>query len=145
MTDVINDIVNSINYQKMIRHDSNPAFGQFVVAGYNGGPAESRLGYCVQVRKKVGQFGSDIVFLRHASGTLTAHENNCYVAVTEEQEALARSVFKLLPDDEEPEKGYSDPAGVHETGFVIENSASNASTGGPSVAITVYSRKEDLQ
>lgn len=95
--------------------------------------------------KKVGQFGSDIVFLRHASGTLTAHENNCYVAVTEEQEALARSVFKLLPDDEEPEKGYSDPAGVHETGFVIENSASNASTGGPSVAITVYSRKEDLQ
>jgi hypothetical protein len=90
----------------------------------------------------VGQFGSDIVFLRHASGTLTAHENNCYVAVTEEQEALARSVFKLLPDDEEPEKGYSDPAGVHETGFVIENSASKASTGGPSVAITVYSRKK---
>ncbi|WP_243211067.1 plasmid protein (plasmid) [Klebsiella pneumoniae] len=144
MTDVINDIVNFIDYQKMIRHDSNPAFGQFVVAGYNGGPAENRLGYCVQVRKKVGQFGSDIVFLRHASGTLTAHENNCYVAVTEEQEALARSVFKLLPDDEEPEKGYSDPAGVHETGFVIEDSASKASTGGPSVAITVYTRKEGL-
>lgn len=54
MTDVINDIVNFIDYQKMIRHDSNPAFGQFVVAGYNGGPAENRLGYCVQVRKKWG-------------------------------------------------------------------------------------------
>ncbi|EIX9725650.1 plasmid protein [Klebsiella pneumoniae] len=145
MTNIIKAIVDAADYQRMISYNQNPAFGQFVVAGYNGGPAESRLGYCVQVRKKVGQFGSDIVFLRHASGTLTAHENNCYVAVTEEQEALARSVFKLLPDDEEPEKGYSDPAGVHETGFVIENSASKASTGGPSVAITVYSRKEDLQ
>ncbi len=143
MTDVISDIVNSIDYQKMIGHDSNPAFGQFVVAGYNGGPAENRLGYCVQVRKKVGQFGSDIVFLRHANGALTAHENNCYVAVTDEQEAQARSVFKLLPDDEEPEKGYSDPAGVHETGFVIEDSASKASMGGPSVAITVFTRKEE--
>ncbi|EIZ1086007.1 plasmid protein [Klebsiella oxytoca] len=145
MTNIIKAIVDAADYQRMISHNNNPAFGQFVVSGYNGGPAENRLGYCVQVRKKVGQFGSDIVFLRHASGTLTAHENNCYVAVTEEQEALARSVFKLLPDDEEPEKGYSDPAGVHETGFVIENSASNASTGGPSVAITVYSRKEELQ
>lgn len=144
MTNIIKAIVDAADYQRMISHNNNPAFGQFVVAGYNGGPAESRLGYCVQVRKKVGQFGSDIVFLRHASGTLTAHENNCYVAVTEEQEALARSVFKLLPDDEEPEKGYSDPAGVHETGFVIEDSASKASTGGPSVAITVYTRKEGL-
>lgn len=142
MTNIIKAIVDAADYQRMISHSDNPAFGQFVVAGYNGGPAENRLGYCVQVRKKVGQFGSDIVFLRHATGTLTAHENNCYVAVTEELEALARSVFKLLPNDEEPEMGYSDPAGVHETGFVIEDSASKASTGGPSVAITVYTRKE---
>lgn len=66
MTNIIKAIVDAADYQRMISHNQNPAFGQFVVAGYNGGPAESRLGYCVQVRKKVGQFGSDIVFLRHA-------------------------------------------------------------------------------
>ncbi|MBQ0600773.1 plasmid protein [Klebsiella oxytoca] len=137
MRDIIKSIVDAIDYQKMIRHDSHPVFGQFVVVGPNFGPIESRLGYCVQVRKKVGQFGSDIVFLRHRDGNLTTHENNCYVAVSEQQERLARSVFKVLPDEEEPELGYRDPNGVHETGFVIENSASKAATGGHSVVITV--------
>lgn len=128
MTDVISDIVDAIDYQKMIRRDSQPEFGQFVVVGPNFMPLETRLGYCVQVRKKVGQFGSDIVFLRHCQGNLSAHENNSYFAISEEQEQLARTIFKVLPDEEEPEKGYSDADGVHETGFVIEHSASKAST-----------------
>lgn len=134
---VISDIVNAIDYQKMIGHDSNPAFGQFVVVGPNFTSIEQRFGYCVQVRKKVGQFGSDIVLLRHCEGNLIAHENNCYVAVSAEHEQQARAIFKMLPEDEEPEQGYRDSDGVCETGFVIEHSASKASTDGHSLVISV--------
>ncbi|MGY0246470.1 plasmid protein, partial [Klebsiella michiganensis] len=95
------------------------------------------VGYCVQIRKRVGQFGSDMVFLRHANGSLTVHENNCYCAMDSEQEEVARAVFEVLPEDEDYELGYSDCAKVWEVGFLIEKSQSRGTPDTPfSIAIT---------
>lgn len=133
-------IVELADYQRMISLPGNPAQGQFVVTGPNFQKDSARVGYCVQVRKGVGQFGSDMVFLRHVDGSLTVHENNCYLVMDDEQETLARSVFEVLPEDEEYEKGYSDCEKVHEVGFVIANSASR---GNPEVpfAFTITTTK----
>ncbi|WOY03089.1 plasmid protein [Dickeya fangzhongdai] len=117
-------IIELNDFQRMIGLSCHPAQGQFVVTGPNFQGDDTRVGYCVQVRKKVGQFGSDMVFLRHVNGSLTVHENQCYCAMNAEQEALARSVFEVLPEDEEHEQGYSDCEKVHEIGFVIEHSKS---------------------
>lgn len=65
-------IVKLADYQRMISHSNNPGQGQFVVTGPNFLGDSARIGYCVQVRKRVGQFGSDMVFLRHADGSLEA-------------------------------------------------------------------------
>lgn len=127
-------IVELADYQRMIRHPGNPAQGQFIVTGPNFKDDSERVAYCVQVRKHVGQFGSDMVFLRHVNGSLTVHENNCYLAMDAEQEALARSVFEVLPEDEEYEHGYSDCEGIREVGFVVENSSSQ---GAPDVPFTI--------
>ncbi|EBU5085886.1 plasmid protein [Salmonella enterica subsp. enterica] len=133
-------IVELADYQRMIRHPGNPAQGQFVVTGPNFKDDSARVGYCVQVRKHVGQFGSDMVFLRHVNGSLTVHENNCYIVMNAEQEALARSVFDVLPEDEEYDKGYRDCEKVHEVGFVVENSASHGTPDIP-FAITIMTTK----
>ncbi|HDH0371879.1 TPA: plasmid protein [Klebsiella variicola subsp. variicola] len=117
-------IVELNDFERMISYDSTPSQGQFVVTGPNFQGNHSRVGYCVQIRKRVGQFGSDMVFLRHANGSLIVHENNCYCAMDSEQEELARAVFEVLPDDEDYELGYSDCAKVREVGFLIEKSQS---------------------
>ncbi|MGR6773625.1 plasmid protein [Pectobacterium brasiliense] len=131
-------ILNS--FQRMIRPSSKLEQGQFVVTGPNFQGDDMHVGYCVQVRKGVGQFGSDIVFLRHSSGSLVAHENQCYGAMNAEQEGLARSVFEVLPEDEEYELGYSDCDKVHEIGFVIEHSNS---LGTPDVPFVIAIKKHN--
>jgi len=100
--------------------------GCMVVTGLPAGPrnAERRLGFCVQIRRKRGQFGSDMVFLRHPDGDLVTHENQCFYLMTPEQEALARPLFTDLPEDEDFGHGYSCCNKVREVGFIIENSAS---------------------
>lgn len=109
--------------------------GQFVVTGPQvGGGTLKRVGYCVQVRKRCGQYRSDMVFLRHHDGKLTTHENQFFYALTPEQEALARSIFEVLPEDEDYTLGFSTD-GVHEVGFVIENSATPASPTTPTTLV----------
>ncbi|EML3441831.1 plasmid protein [Proteus mirabilis] len=133
---ILTSIGANMDWSRMIRTSSHPAFGQFVITGPNSLPVSNRVGFCVQVRRKVGQFGSDMVILRHADGSLCIHENNCYVALTEEQEELARGVFKVLPEDESSESEYG-ANGVWETGFVIENSETKGTPDVPFViAIT---------
>lgn len=130
-------IVELNDFQRMICTSSNPVQGQFVVTGPNFKGDQGRVGYCVQVRKRVGQFGSDMVFLRHADGSLVVHENNCYCAMNEEQEALARSVFKSQPEDEEYDLGYRDCEKILEVGFLIEHSESRGTPDLPfAIAIT---------
>ncbi|EKR4921489.1 plasmid protein [Escherichia coli] len=113
-------VVRINSFYKMISSSDHPSQGQFVVTGPNLIGDYGRVGYCVQVRKGVGQFGSDAVLLRHADGALIVHENQCYYAMNAEQEALARTVFKALPEAEQYDLGYSDYAGVCKVGFLIK-------------------------
>ena len=85
--------------------------------------AERRLGYCVQVR--LGRFGydSDEIFLRQTDGTLVSYENQFFYRMTREQEALARPLFKMLPDAERPERGYTCVDQHHEVGFIVAEPA----------------------
>lgn len=134
-------IVELNDFERMISYDNTPGQGQFVVTGPNFQGNHARVGYCVQIRKRVGQFGSDMVFLRHANGSLTVHENNCYCGMDAEQEKLARAVFEVLPEDEDYELGYSDCAKVREVGFLIEKSQSRG-TPDASFSMVITKRRE---
>ncbi|KWT95591.1 MULTISPECIES: hypothetical protein [unclassified Variovorax] len=110
-----------------------PGPGEFLVTGFQQGrrDALSRIGFCVQVRKGVGQFSSDIVFMRHAAGKLSTHENQSFIPMSPYQLKLARKLFagipeSNLPEDEDMTHGYRCQAGIHEVGHIIENSASRA-------------------
>lgn len=113
-------VVRINSFYKMISSSDHPSQGQFVVTGPNLIGDYGRVGYCVQVRKGIGMFGSDAVLLRHADGAIIVHENQYYCAMNAEQEALARAVFKVLPEVERYDLGYSDYAGVCEFGFLIK-------------------------
>jgi hypothetical protein len=106
--------------------------GMFVVTGLQAGERrpEKQIGFCIQVRVGRGQFGSDMVFLRHPDESLTTHENQFFYAMTEEQEAIARTLFSHLPEDEDYSGGYRCCDKIHETGFIVENSASRPSRAG---------------
>lgn len=143
-TDTIDNVIQRIlelknPYRRLdVAKDGHP--GQFVVTGPQmGGGTIKRVGYCVQVRRRCGQYRSDMVFLRHCDGKLTTHENQSFYALTAEQEALARSIFEVLPEEEDFSGSYS-VNGVHETGFVIENSQTQ---GSPTTPMTmVFTEKQ---
>lgn len=117
-------IVSMLDYLRALR--PHPAQGQLVLTGIQMGSQapERRIGYCVQVRKGRGQFGSDMVFLRHPHGGLTTHENQSYYSLSPEAEAMARRLYEEAPEAEDYSHGYSCFDKVHEKGFIVENSAS---------------------
>jgi hypothetical protein len=96
--------------------------GVFMAAGYNGANALDRIGYCVQIRRTRGRPGSASVWLRTADGKLRIHSNNRYTRIAAEDEALIRSFFVDLPEDEKYEEGFH-IEGVPdslETDFIVE-------------------------
>lgn len=100
-----------------------PKQGQFLLTGsqVGGSAVEKRLGYCVQIRKGAVELGTDVYFLRHADGSLTTHENQFFYALSPEQEALARTVFTHLPENEDYGLGYRCTDKVLRTGFLVSN------------------------
>lgn len=139
LTRDIDRIVRMTDRRAMIGLSSHPAQGQFVVTGMQPWATTrlSMVGFCVQVRVGFGQFGSDMIFLRHADGSLTTHENQCFYALSEDQVALARRVFVMLPEDEDYGHGYRCANKVHEVGFVITGSRSPAAPVKAGMAIRV--------
>lgn len=117
---IIETIVKARDYRKMIRE--HPEKYQFVTIGPQQGHNDKNrlIGYCVQVRKGCGQFGSDAVLLRHPNGDLVVHENQSYFPLTEEQEGAAKSLFEVLPEDEDDSLGYIVRGEGEEIGFLIE-------------------------
>ena len=141
--EVVQQILALIDYSLGLNFGRQPRQGQFVITGPQmGGSPERRIGFCVQIRKNSGQFGSDMVFIRHPDGGLVTHENQSYFAMTEEQERLARSLFKNLPEDEDYSHGYTCCAKVREVGFIVENSASQPAPVTPSM-LTITETKGD--
>ena len=135
---LIENILDNLDYTLSLGFSKRPSQGQIVVTGYQfGAPKKRRLGYCVQIRVGRGQFGSDMVFLRHLDGGLVTHENQCFYGLTPEQEALVRPLFKGMIEEEDYTHGYLCCGKVMEVGFLIENSKSEPMPNTPfSVTIT---------
>ena len=142
LAETVSQILDMVDYYRPLDVAKNGKPGQFVVTGMQvGGGRISRIGYCVQVRKRCGQFGSDMVFLRHHDGGLTTHENQSFYVMTPEQEALARSIFEVLPEEEDYSEGFA-VQGIREIGFVIENSSTRATPNTP-FTVTVTEKGSD--
>jgi hypothetical protein len=115
--------------------------GQFVMTAMQmSSNLENYVGFCVQVRRRSGQFGSDMVFLRHYNGKLITHENQSFYSLNEEQEKLAREIFEHLPEDEDYSHGYKCFEGIEEKGFMIEHSESK---GTPDTAFSITITSQD--
>ena len=111
--------------------------GQFVIGLHPFADPMICVGYVVQVRKKVGAFGSDVILMRLANGKLQHWENQSFFGMLEEQETLARKIFKVLPENEDYSEGYWTHDNIHEIGFIVENSKSIPSDSTSNVHITV--------
>lgn len=146
MIATINKIVSGINSNSYIGMfdvgGPHPKQGEFLIRGT---PFASnliqRLGYVTQIRIGKGQFKSDMYFLRLADGSLITCENDCYIPMTGEQEAMARDIFKTLPEDEgfDSNPEYRDCNGVGERGFLVHNSETVPSPDTP-FTITIAAR-----
>jgi len=96
----LRDIVKACEWKRRMIHD-HPEPYQMVVTGLQVGNTkgnivwEKYVGYVVQVRKKAGAFGSDMVFIRHPDGSLTTHENQSYCGLSPE---IIEEIKKLYPD-----------------------------------------------
>lgn len=144
--DIISRIRKLVDHQRyrsglLAGADGPLAERQMVVVGASRDPdPEQGIGYCVQVRLGRGQFGSDMVFLRHPDDRLVTHENQGFWVMTPAQEALARPLFATQPEDEDCSHGYKCCGGVHEKGFQVQDSVSSP-TPDTAFGITVTVRK----
>lgn len=124
--DKINAILAKTDVDLFLGALAHPQQGQFVITGPQmGGSVLRRIGFCVQVRKDIGAFGSHLVFLRHADGSLCTHENQSFFGMTAAQEAAARECFDALPEEEDYSRGYTIGGEQQETGFIIEKREDN--------------------
>lgn len=78
-----------------------------------------KVGRVVQVRKGVGQFGSDIVFVRFSDGSLSTVENASYYPVKTEFEGFYLNQFEDFDDQANLE--YTISGKFPETGFLVLN------------------------
>lgn len=136
-----NEIRTILEMEKgsMITEGAKLQKGQYVMTGHIVGAEvlQRRIGFCVQVRLKRGQFRSDMVFLRHPDGNLVTHENQFFWALTDEQLERAILLFSDKAEDEDYEHGYRCAGGVHEKGFLVSDSDSTPAPDTPfSIIIT---------
>lgn len=72
-------------------------------------PIERQICRVVQIRKEIGQFGSDLFFVRHADGSLMVWENQSFFKVREKYVSGIEAIYNLYDaieiDDDEPGKG----------------------------------------
>lgn len=102
-------IVNARDYARAVRYDQHPEPGEYVITGMQAGNIRGErgwhfyIGYVVQVRKKAGAFGSDMVLLRHPDGTLMRHENQSYYRMDDFWLERAKALFPegMTPDEYE--------------------------------------------
>lgn len=140
----LKEILALTDYSLSMHSRGYPLQGQFVVTGPQmRGDDESRVGFCVQVRKGRGAFASSVVFLRHPGGGLTIHENQSFFSLTDAQEALAREIFVELPENEDYSQGYTIANEFHELGFLIETEGAHPRATAGGVHLTMNSTSAD--
>ena len=141
--ELIKQIISLTNYARGMYGSDHPSQGQWVVTGpQSSNNIEKRVGFCVQVRKGCGQFGSDLVFLRHADESLTTHENQAYFAMSQEQIDLARQIFIDTPENEDYSFGYKCTGKINQIGFLIESSNSKPCSAVSSVGLAITDSKK---
>lgn len=88
------------------------------------------LGYPVQIRKKVGAFGSDVVLLRDIDGNLSTWENQGFLLPTKAQSNFITPFFEKLIEDEKSDSNIYTIKGENaEEGYIIHNAAYSRSQG----------------
>lgn len=124
LNNTIKNILDNRDYTAMFSMKKLPSPGQFISTGMQAnGNLLKMVGYCVQIRKNIGMFGSHMYLIRHPDGLLTIHENQSYYAMTEEQEKTLRPFFTIVPEQEDFTKAFSLINKQYpEIGFIIEKS-----------------------
>ena len=114
MSEQAKEIVDNRDFENMVSTTKHPEPGEYVITGIQAGNLHGEcgwqyyIGYVVQVRKKVGAFGTDIVLLRHPDGTLWNHQNQSFFRMNDFWIKKAKALF---PDGMTPEEyeDYSKP------------------------------------
>lgn len=98
--EIAKQIIEAIDYHKMVSPLEYPNPGEYIITGlqagnHNGEGGWGRyFGYVVQVRRKAGVFGSDVILVRHFDGVLIAHENQSYCYVNEYWKEKIMSLYE---------------------------------------------------
>jgi hypothetical protein len=105
-------------YDNKINEFKDSDFGQYVLT-WLGPPKEYMIGKLVQVRLEAGEYGSDMVLLRHADNVLMRHENQSFYRIDSkfypELDILFKDINKDSIDTEYTIAGGEQP----KTGFII--------------------------
>lgn len=116
---IFSKVIN--NHGDMVHKWSQSDFGTFVSTGLQAGNVKPMLyvGRVMQVRLEAGEFGSDLVLIRHADGTLGSHENQCFFRVKDEFLPELKSMFKDSYEHDSASVEYTICNKNPETGFII--------------------------
>lgn len=91
-----------------------------------------RIGRLVQVRKRQGEFGSDVILLRLMDGSLMSFANQVFYSINEEYKEYIHSLFNDVYLDEYDIE-YSIQGREKATGFIVED-----------IQYKIYQRKNKL-
>lgn len=94
----------------------------YVITGMIAGKpsiAENRVGKVVQVRLEVGDFGSDLVLLRHRNDDLIPHANQSYYLIPEKFKSYLDEQFKDTYEDDADSFPYTLQGKESKQGFII--------------------------
>ena len=124
MKQELKEIVNARDYNNMVGSNNHPIPGEYYITGLQAGNDDLTryVGYCVQVRKKAGAFGSDIVFIRHPNGVLSTHENQFFFNVNDfwKDKIISLYAADVNPSEIDEGKAYTIGGEYPEVGKVIE-------------------------
>lgn len=116
-------IRKNLDFSRMLRDLEESHVGRYVCTGLQCSQNDPiyYVGYIVQIRKDAGSFGSDIVFIRHPDGSLRTHENQCFVALSNDEEKSLRVEYpeNCGPDLEDYTEAYDIGGKYPEIGKVI--------------------------
>lgn len=101
---------------------SDIQYGDFLISGLTESGCQM-IGYVVQIRKQLGEFGSNMFLIRHADGDLVRHENQSFWKLTDEQtKKIKPFFFDNLPENElklNPDIKYLLEGSQEMSGFII--------------------------
>lgn len=121
---LLKEIVDSRDYEKMTHFGEHPMPGKYVITGPQAGGFRGwqlYVGYVVQVRKLAGEFGSDIVLIRHPDGTLGRHENQSFHSMDDFWIEKLKSLFvEGVSFDLEYKEAYTLGGKYPEIGGIVE-------------------------